>query len=331
MWNATVANLTLMALGSSAPEILLAVIETATKLGQCPGELGASTIVGSAAFNLLVISAASIWAVSPETDTDDDRDEEMEVGIKRVYDLGVFSVTATFSVFAYVWMWIVLRDMVVKPWEAWLTFIFTFILLAIAYAADRYKAAMNPEEEDDAFEAGAAIPYSAFEIHKELMNEILENTKQPSVEEQKKRQEMKEFLKKSFGTDKIDKIEFEELKQKVEGSTLVTRLKYRKGVTSGISGKQRIKVGKGEKLKLEHAHADKLDDNEVNENYGFRCLQYSVSEACGTLEVTVNNKKRVAGSVRIATVEDGAKGGPANSTEKRDYDDVDEVLNFSEG
>jgi solute carrier family 8 (sodium/calcium exchanger) len=27
-WNATVANLTLMALGSSAPEILLAVIET---------------------------------------------------------------------------------------------------------------------------------------------------------------------------------------------------------------------------------------------------------------------------------------------------------------
>lgn len=28
VWNATVANLTLMALGSSAPEILLAVIET---------------------------------------------------------------------------------------------------------------------------------------------------------------------------------------------------------------------------------------------------------------------------------------------------------------
>ena len=77
VWNATVANLTLMALGSSAPEILLAVIETASNLGGCPGELGASTIVGSAAFNLLVISAASIWAVSPETDTDEDRDTEM--------------------------------------------------------------------------------------------------------------------------------------------------------------------------------------------------------------------------------------------------------------
>jgi len=65
-WNATVANLTLMALGSSAPEILLAVLETCTNLGQCPGELGASTIVGSAAFNLLVISGLSIYSVSPE-------------------------------------------------------------------------------------------------------------------------------------------------------------------------------------------------------------------------------------------------------------------------
>ena len=32
-WNATVANLTLMALGSSAPEILLAVLETVVNLG----------------------------------------------------------------------------------------------------------------------------------------------------------------------------------------------------------------------------------------------------------------------------------------------------------
>lgn len=32
-WNATVANLTLMALGSSAPEILLSIIETVKNLG----------------------------------------------------------------------------------------------------------------------------------------------------------------------------------------------------------------------------------------------------------------------------------------------------------
>ena len=53
VWNPTIANLTLMALGSSAPEILLSIIETVSTLNETPGELGASTIVGSAAFNLL--------------------------------------------------------------------------------------------------------------------------------------------------------------------------------------------------------------------------------------------------------------------------------------
>ena len=53
VWNPTIANLTLMALGSSAPEILLSVIETVTTLDKAPGKLGPSTIVGSAAFNLL--------------------------------------------------------------------------------------------------------------------------------------------------------------------------------------------------------------------------------------------------------------------------------------
>lgn len=70
VWNSTMANLTLMALGSSAPEILLAVIETSGNLGACPGELGPSTIVGSAAFNLLIISAASIWAVNEKSAAD---------------------------------------------------------------------------------------------------------------------------------------------------------------------------------------------------------------------------------------------------------------------
>ena len=37
LWNATVANLSLMALGSSAPEIILALLETAVTFDKCPG------------------------------------------------------------------------------------------------------------------------------------------------------------------------------------------------------------------------------------------------------------------------------------------------------
>jgi hypothetical protein len=40
VWNATIANLSLMALGSSAPEILLAINDVVTKLDETPSELG---------------------------------------------------------------------------------------------------------------------------------------------------------------------------------------------------------------------------------------------------------------------------------------------------
>merc|ERR1719160_2187863 len=65
VWNDTVANLTLMALGSSAPEILLSVIELVSN-EFFSGDLGPSTIVGSAAFNLLCISAVCVVAIPNE-------------------------------------------------------------------------------------------------------------------------------------------------------------------------------------------------------------------------------------------------------------------------
>jgi solute carrier family 8 (sodium/calcium exchanger) len=95
-WNPTVANLTLLALGSSAPEILLAVIETVTGLGESPGELGAATIVGSAAFNLLAITAVCI-VVCPPGET------------RRVTQIYVFICTSIWSLFAYVWLIIALE------------------------------------------------------------------------------------------------------------------------------------------------------------------------------------------------------------------------------
>lgn len=62
IWNDTVANLTLMALGSSAPEILLSIIEIVGNNFES-GALGPGTIVGSAAFNLMGISAVCIAAI----------------------------------------------------------------------------------------------------------------------------------------------------------------------------------------------------------------------------------------------------------------------------
>lgn len=143
LWNATVANLSLMALGSSAPEILLAVLETVSTLGGCPGELGASTIVGSAAFNLLVISGLSILAVTAENDVEDPRHKKVEGkvrGIKKINDMGVFTLSSAASIWAYLWLWIVLMDQNVEVWEAWVTFGSFWVLVIACYTADRIKA-----------------------------------------------------------------------------------------------------------------------------------------------------------------------------------------------
>ncbi len=126
VWNDTVANLTLMALGSSAPEILLSCIEIIGN-NMKSGDLGPSTIVGSAAFNLLVITSVCIYSIpSPE--------------VRTIKYIKVFATTATCSVFAYVWLIIILvliSPDYVELWEAVLTLLFFPMMVVIAYIADR--------------------------------------------------------------------------------------------------------------------------------------------------------------------------------------------------
>ena len=140
VWNPTIANLTLMALGSSAPEILLSVVEVVTSLGEPAGELGPATIVGSAAFNLLVITGVSIIAVGPDPKLP--YDPITNNGTKKINDLGVFFTTAIFSIFAYVWLLIILTATTpneIDITEAVLTFVYFVILVGLAFAADKYN------------------------------------------------------------------------------------------------------------------------------------------------------------------------------------------------
>ena len=126
VWNGTIANLTLMALGSSAPEILLSVIEIVTS-GFYAGALGPSTIVGSAAFNLLCISAVCVTAI-PKSEG------------RLIKDRSVFAITAVFSVLAYLWLLVILMvtsPNVVEVWEGVVTFLLFPALVYLAYIADQ--------------------------------------------------------------------------------------------------------------------------------------------------------------------------------------------------
>ncbi|KAK7915853.1 hypothetical protein WMY93_011614 [Mugilogobius chulae] len=126
IWNETVSNLTLMALGSSAPEILLSVIEVVGHDFEA-GALGPSTIVGSAAFNMFIIIAICVYVV-PESET------------RKIKHLRVFFVTAAWSIFAYIWLYLILSVSSpgeVDVWEAVLTFLFFPLCVLQAWIADR--------------------------------------------------------------------------------------------------------------------------------------------------------------------------------------------------
>ncbi|KAK9524619.1 hypothetical protein VZT92_016996 [Zoarces viviparus] len=126
IWNETVSNLTLMALGSSAPEILLSVIEVCGHNFEA-GSLGPSTIVGSAAFNMFVIISLCVYVV-PDGET------------RKIKHLRVFFVTAAWSIFAYIWLYLILSVFSpgeVEVWEAVLTFLFFPLCVVQAWVADR--------------------------------------------------------------------------------------------------------------------------------------------------------------------------------------------------
>eukprot|EP00931_Biecheleriopsis_adriatica_P060855 TRINITY_DN36558_c0_g2_i1.p1 TRINITY_DN36558_c0_g2~~TRINITY_DN36558_c0_g2_i1.p1 ORF type:complete len:1095 (+),score=226.46 TRINITY_DN36558_c0_g2_i1:175-3459(+) len=125
VWNATVANLTLLALGSSAPEILLAVVEIFNK-NFFTGELGAATIVGSASFNLLVIIGLCVFVV-PSSE------------IRRMAEMEVFVVTVVFMLFAYLWLVVIvvfISPDIIDIWEALVTLGLLPILVYVSYLAD---------------------------------------------------------------------------------------------------------------------------------------------------------------------------------------------------
>ncbi|XP_031166827.1 sodium/calcium exchanger 2a isoform X1 [Sander lucioperca] len=126
VWNETVSNLTLMALGSSAPEILLSVIEVCGHNFDA-GELGPSTIVGSAAYNMFVIIGLCVWVIP--------NDES-----RHIKHLRVFFITAFWSIFAYIWLYLILAVIspgIVEVWEAIVTLLYFPVCVILAWIADR--------------------------------------------------------------------------------------------------------------------------------------------------------------------------------------------------
>ena len=187
----------------------------------------------------------------------------------------------------------------------------------IAFTFDK----MTEVKEDDDF-TGPIIEYSAMEVYRELLDEKQGKHDKDDPEGQKKRQKMKDFLMETMNTDQIEKVNLDDLKEKIEGTKLTgNRAKYRHQV--GQSATKPV-VAKFEVLKLEHAQAGGLAEHKKNKEFGFKCLHYSVSEASKDLQIMILNKSGNEGSVRVTTIDDAAKAG-------EDFEYTDKVLNFKKG
>ncbi|CAI5517150.1 unnamed protein product [Closterium sp. Naga37s-1] len=128
MWNPAIADITLLALGTCAPQISLAVIDAVRRLGKTGGQdLGAGTIIGGAAFNIFPILAVCVLV--PPTGT-----------LKRISDVGLFLVEFLWSLWAYVWLYIVLQVWTpgeVTIAEAVITVLQLPLLMLHAYAQEQ--------------------------------------------------------------------------------------------------------------------------------------------------------------------------------------------------
>eukprot|EP00798_Chlamydomonas_sp_ICE-L_P000611 gene611-2040_t len=126
VWNWVVANISLMALGTSSPEIMLAVIETIMALGKPTEELGASTIIGSSAYNLFVITAVCTIALK-------------DGQFKRLDHIKVFTWTTLWMLWAHIWIWVVYKKISrgeVELWEAFTTLGFFPVFVQTSYMVD---------------------------------------------------------------------------------------------------------------------------------------------------------------------------------------------------
>jgi len=133
LWNSSIVYLSLMAIGGALPEIFLCFMSTFSEGGRVPTEIGPMAVVGSASFNLLIVSGLSIAAVAE---------------VKKILNMNVFLLMAAFAAFAYVWLFLVL--VVISPGEidlaeAMVTLMFYPALLAAAW----FSAYLSPEALDE--------------------------------------------------------------------------------------------------------------------------------------------------------------------------------------
>lgn len=319
VWNETVANLTLMALGSSAPEILLSVIEMFAKKFKA-GDLGPGTIVGSAAYNLFVIIAICVLVI-PNGE------------VRKIKHLRVFFVTATWSIFAYIWLYLILDVIspnVVEIWEGFVTFLLFPATVITAYIADRrlliYKYIGKRYRMN---KRGVMVQTEASEQTLEMNNHLDDNFK--VLEENALTEEVRDFedsrreyittlkdLRKKYPQHDLEQLEIMAQEQ-ILNKGPKSRAFYRIQATRKMMGSGNImrKISERAQSDLSEVKAelqrvdiiDQTDDGHACKVY-FEPGHYTVMESVGDFELRVVRRGDLS---QLVTVDFETEDGSAEA------------------
>ena len=334
VWNETVANLTLMALGSSAPEIMLSVIEIWAKSFKA-GDLGPGTIVGSAAFNLFMIIGLCMYVIP---------DDE----VRKIKHLRVFFVTATWSIFAYIWLYFILGATsygVVDAWEGILTFLFFPATVYTAFVADRrmffYKYFDKKRQTGVIIETEKGdIENRAQEKFKEF--DDLDDMDPALAEFERNRRAYIQAMKRIRLEDPtISLIDLEtKAREEVMASGPKSRAYYRAQATRKMAGKEDAKKAfskqlaaeaEAEKASAEAEAAEAAKAAEKKDDGVCRVFfdppHYTVMESVGTFEVTIVRE----GGDMNETVQVDYKTEDGTASSEGDYIEAIGTLTFGPG
>lgn len=274
--------------------------------------------------------------------------------LRIIADMGVFIVTAIFSIFAYIWMMIVLvlwSPDKVEIAEAVITLIFFIILITLAFAADKYNAYKKKKfekENPNQVEENKVYPEDQFKKIlgvKQSKDYRLERNKQPQqtqtdIENQKLNEnnsniteienKLSEMNNKELKNDKSDRVlEVDKPLRKDQSNKNLNRNRkpsdqgqdkpiYSQGVGTSLSGR------KPYYNQLKNQSARNNVNTQKNAEFGFNTLKYAIKENKGPLMVKILNKLKVANRIGIRTLE-------GTATEHEDYEKIDKILEFEDG
>merc|ERR1712102_28190 len=328
VWNETVANLTLMALGSSAPEIMLSVIEIFAKDFRA-GDLGPGTIVGSAAFNLFMIIGLCMYVIP---------DDE----VRRIKHLRVFFITATWSVFAYVWLYLILGAFSygeVHSWEGILTFLFFPATVYTAFVADRRMFFYKYLDKKYRAQRGVIVQSEKADIEsrgEEKFKDFDEDVDPALAEFERNRREYINAMKRiRLENPDISLIDLEtKAREEVMAKGPKSRAYYRAQATRKMAGKEDAKKAFSKQLAAEaeaeraaaEAKANEKKDDGVCRIF-FDPPHYTVMESVGTFEVTIVRE----GGDMNETIQVDYKTEDGTASSEGDYIEAIGTLTFGPG